>query len=339
MKEFFSCILCDIAGKQLYEGLTDRLLEVPGSFNLKRCPSCGLLWLDPMPSGEDIYKNYFVPKDYIVIQTAKKRRLFAKIRDFLRENIVLGYYGYGDRARKKIYAAIGFALGSIPILRSRASFNIGGFLPYNHPNPYALLVDVGCGKGDYLEKIQALGWKVMGIEPHPSAAEMSREKGVPVFEGTLHEAELAEASVDYITLMHVIEHVLDPLSLIKECLRVLKKGGVLVIRTPNVNSLGHRIFKSCNYSLDPPRHLFLFTSKNLGLLFKKCGLEKFKIKTTIRPARTIYDNNIMILKQGKTRIFGVKPQRGRLYFVFKELMLCRLGLDFGEEIEAIVQKT
>src|SRR5690348_6884927 len=55
-----NCYLCKASGKLLYEGLTDRLFDAPGSWSLKLCPnpSCGLIWLDPMPIESDIAKAY-----------------------------------------------------------------------------------------------------------------------------------------------------------------------------------------------------------------------------------------------------------------------------------------
>lgn len=54
------CYLCGGRGELLYEGLHDRLFGVPGRWNLKCCQreDCGLIWLDPMPTEEDIGKAY-----------------------------------------------------------------------------------------------------------------------------------------------------------------------------------------------------------------------------------------------------------------------------------------
>jgi hypothetical protein len=55
-----ACYLCGSLGKPLYEGLTDKLFEAPGMWNLRRCVEhgCGLVWLDPMPFEQDIEKAY-----------------------------------------------------------------------------------------------------------------------------------------------------------------------------------------------------------------------------------------------------------------------------------------
>src|SRR5438105_3101279 len=54
------CYVCGARGQQQYRDLRDRINHAPGVWNLSRCPNpkCGLLWLDPMPSEEDIGKAY-----------------------------------------------------------------------------------------------------------------------------------------------------------------------------------------------------------------------------------------------------------------------------------------
>jgi SAM-dependent methyltransferase len=301
-----------------------------------------MVWLDPMASEEDIpgfYRDYFVSGYSSAADGAHTMRPFAKFRDFLRENIILGYYGYHSLAKKKIYAIIGSMLGVIPLLRSMACYPIRGYVPRKHADPQALLVDVGCGRGEYLHYLRALGWNVKGIEPDPAGAGMTEKKGIPVYKGTLIEAQLPAESVDCLTMMHVIEHVPDPQALIRECLRVVKRGGVLIMRTPNAQSLGHMLFKRNAYHLDPPRHLFIFTPKSMALMFKKCGIKKIAIKTLSLSARPFYDNSVLIAHYGKTDRAGVKPQRGRMGFGFLESLLCNLGFSSGEEIEIIVRKT
>ncbi|MCX5709109.1 MAG: class I SAM-dependent methyltransferase [Candidatus Omnitrophica bacterium] len=256
----------------------------------------------------------------------------------MRDNIIWGYYGYYGLAKRRIYAVMGAILGIMPFLRAMANYPIRGYLPFKHPDPDALLVDVGCGKGDYLQNLRALGWKVKGIEPDPAGAEIAGKRGISVYNGTLLQAQLPAESVDYVTLMHVIEHVLDPRELIRECLRIIKKGGVLVMRTPNAQSLGHMFFKQNFYHLDPPRHVFVFTPQSIRLLLEQCGAQEIKIKTLSLSAHSVYDNGVLIAKNGKTERAGVPSQRGRTGFRVLETLLCNLGFACGEEIEVIVHK-
>jgi SAM-dependent methyltransferase len=342
MKEFSKCILCTIQGKQLYEGLIDRLLGLAGTFNLKECPTCGLLWLDPMPIVEDISKCY--AGDYFCDKTSEidsvpQKRFLGGLRDFLRENIIYGYYGYTHLLKKKIHGTIGRVCGMNPLLRSRAIYGLDELVPFWKQDMDALIVDVGCGAGDYLKMMQKLGWRVLGIEPHPAAAAILRKKTIPVIEGTLFEAKLPDESVDYVTMSHVIEHVPEPALIFDECFRILKKTGKLIVLTPNGQSFGSQIFGRDYYPLDPPRHLFLFSPKSFQVLFGKSKFKEFKIKTLTRSAQSIYDNSVLLKKEGKVSRQGVKPQKGRLWFALRESILYHAGQACGEEIEAVASKT
>ena len=54
------CLVCGAEGETLYEGLRDRAFAAPGCWNFRKCQnsSCGVLWLDPMPTTTDLWKAY-----------------------------------------------------------------------------------------------------------------------------------------------------------------------------------------------------------------------------------------------------------------------------------------
>ena len=97
------------------------------------------------------------------------------------------------------------------------------------------LLDVGSGNGLFLHQMKRLGGAVAGVELDGRAASVARAKfGLEVFEGPLEEATFPDEYFDAITMNHVIEHVLDPVGLLKECRRVLRPGGKLVVTTLNI---------------------------------------------------------------------------------------------------------
>jgi 2-polyprenyl-3-methyl-5-hydroxy-6-metoxy-1,4-benzoquinol methylase len=104
--------------------------------------------------------------------------------------------------------------------------------------------------------MQRAGWEVAGVEPDPVAAGVARESHPhSVIAQALNDAQIADASMDVVTMSHVIEHVLNPIQLLRECRRVLKPEGKIVILTPNLGSQGHRLFQQAWVPLDPPGHL------------------------------------------------------------------------------------
>jgi len=261
------CYLCGANGVMLYEGLTDQWFGASGSWNLKRCPKpeCGLVWLDPMPSKEDVwkaYKRYFTHEDYssnnslrhiniLDLLAAKFCRLFYKI--FMRIS--------SWRSREKVWREKGDTM-----------FLGSGIPERNH------LLDVGCGKGDFMTRMHRQGWQVEGLEVDADAVKYARSiSGLSVHLGSLENIRFPDNTFDVITSNHVIEHVHDPIALIRECLRILKPGGRLVLATPNMESFGHQIFERNWSHLDPPRHLQLFTMKTLRECAVRAGFQSINV--------------------------------------------------------------
>lgn len=97
------------------------------------------------------------------------------------------------------------------------------------------ILDIGCGYGYFLDLASQKKWKPFGIEIVPEAVEKCRGKfgNDSIFHGELIKAGLSEKSFNAITLWDVIAIVDNPYNELKECYRLLKKGGILGIRTRN----------------------------------------------------------------------------------------------------------
>jgi SAM-dependent methyltransferase len=161
------------------------------------------------------------------------------------------------------------------------------------------LLEVGCGSGRFLSRMRKAGWEVQGVELDPVAAELAREQfALPVFAGTLPEANFPEGSFDAVVLSHVIEHVYDPVGLLKECRRVLKPGGRLTIVTPNVRSRGHQAFREHWSELDPPRHLNLFSIDTMRACGEHAGLQIEVLRTSERRAWWVWEASRALKRKG-----------------------------------------
>lgn len=139
------------------------------------------------------------------------------------------------------------------------------------------LVDFGCGDGGFLALAQA-HFDVTGIELSPGEAEISRLRisREKIFEGPVTEiAErvLPENTFDVVTQFGYIEHEWRPLAGMRAARRVLKHGGVTVIKTPNFASWNRSIRGDnwCGYHL--PGHCNYFTPSTLQKLFRSAGFE------------------------------------------------------------------
>lgn len=138
------------------------------------------------------------------------------------------------------------------------------------------VLDVGCGSGNFLAALHRENptFSLEGLDFDPRACEVARAKGFPVFGGTLFEAKYPDESFGEIYMSHYLEHVPDPVAVLREAKRILKKGGRVVARAPNFNSLSRMIFGEYWAPLEPPRHFYQFTPKTIEAVARKAGFEK-----------------------------------------------------------------
>lgn len=100
------------------------------------------------------------------------------------------------------------------------------------------LLDVGCGKGEFLSAAGKRGWQVFGIEPSANFAECAAAgSGMDISRSQLENADYPDNFFDAITLNMVLEHISSPNSLIAAIKKVLKTKGLLFIEAPNMGSL------------------------------------------------------------------------------------------------------
>lgn len=138
------------------------------------------------------------------------------------------------------------------------------------------MLDVGCGRGLFLSIMKKDGWEVTGIElDEETAKHASRMHDIPVVAGDMFRSGFEDAHFDVITAIHVLEHMDDPQRMIRECNRMLKKGGMLVVAVPNISSLQASFGGKDWFHLDPPYHSHHFSEDGLLGMLKK---ESFRIR-------------------------------------------------------------
>jgi SAM-dependent methyltransferase len=270
-----TCYLCGGKGTVFYEGVSDALFGVKGRWNFRRCDDsdCGLMWLDPMPEEGDmgaLYDNYYThDEEHGACQHG------AGI-------IILGW---SLRLFYSLFKRVTF------IRRQRKRLNL---MYLDRRNPGRLL-EIGCGNGRRLAMLRKLGWEVEGQEIDPLAAAQCKKKyDLGIHMGILESLGLPDDVYDAVILNHVIEHVHDPVHLLKECRRVMKSDGVLTVVTPNLSGYGHSYFLSRWRGLEPPRHLYLFSPSNLQKIAEKAGFSRTKIWTTAAKAETFARSSLQL---------------------------------------------
>jgi len=145
-----------------------------------------------------------------------------------------------------------------------------------HPNKGKIL-DLGCATGFFLEVAENHGWTPYGVEISNYASGIAK-KGFEdkVFNGTLDRACFSNNFFDVITMWDYLEHVSNPSQELSRSLQLLKKDGMLILSTPNVDSLSNKIFKDRWMGYKDQEHLYYFSKKNVRMLLEKTGFKTLK---------------------------------------------------------------
>jgi SAM-dependent methyltransferase len=116
------------------------------------------------------------------------------------------------------------------------------------------------------------GWQVTGIDASAAAVQRVREHlGLRALVGSLPHEGLVGAEFDVITLWHSLEHVHDPLNVLRETHRLLAPGGKVVVAVPNIDSRPFHWFGPSWFGLDLPRHLTHFSPHTLCKMLIRAG--------------------------------------------------------------------
>lgn len=141
------------------------------------------------------------------------------------------------------------------------------------------VVDVGCGNGTFLVEARRRGWKTLGVEPAESARKLCQEAGID----TIRPADMGNipaASADVVTLWHSLEHVHDLTGTLRECRRMLRPGGRLLIGVPNIASPLAAAYGEHWAGLDMPLHLWHFTPESMDKILRLHGFASPEILPT-----------------------------------------------------------
>jgi len=209
-------------------------------FRIVRCTGCGFVYTLPRLPPEALYSMY--QDDYWESDSAKD-------------------FGYTDYvADSELY---------------RRTFRMRSALLRKHRPPPARILDIGCAAGFALEVLAEQGYEVRGVEISARmAAESARRLGAEkVHQGPLTDDVFPGETFDIVTLWDVIEHVEDPVALLRQVRERLRPEGILLIETQNVASLFARLLGVNWQHYKFQEHLYHFDPKTIRVLLGKAGFE------------------------------------------------------------------
>lgn len=212
---------------------------VPDEFTFVECMDCGSYVMHPRPQDVDIPKLY--PTNYEPYQFGDLPRFIA--------------WGRAKRELRR-WKAIRHLLSSS-----------------------ASVVDIGCGNGDFLLALKEDGHRgeLVGWDFPGAHLERLTMKGVRVVARPIDDAHGESLAADVAFLLQVIEHFSDPSVPIRAASRALKEDGLLLIETPSINSIDHKLFRKRHWGgYHSPRHLVLCSTTTLNKVLATEGFNVIK---------------------------------------------------------------
>jgi ubiquinone/menaquinone biosynthesis C-methylase UbiE len=195
--------------------------------------------------------------------------------------------------------------------------------------PSGKILDMGCGRGDFLRIAKDNGFEVQGSDlstadgPHPD---------IPIFQGFLQDANFASESFDVIVTRNTLEHIFDPNEDLRELNRLLKPGGLLYVKVPHVKyEEGWRCkaFFGFKTLFTPPVHLNHFSTNTLRTILHRNGFD-FVSWESEQPSASKNKLKNMILTTGYAAIGAMKTVT--LGHAFPKPVLCVMVRKVGEPI-------
>jgi len=193
--------------------------------------------------------------------------------------------------------------GSRELIKSRLAVYLPFIKPLHHVYQQSPVLDLGCGRGEWLEVISGEGIPAMGIDSNQGMLGVCYEIGLPVEQGDaiVYLSSLADDSQTTVSAFHLVEHLaFDQLrTLVSEALRVLKPGGLLIMETPNPENI---VVGTCNFYIDPT-HQRPIPSQLLSFLPEHYGFNRTKV-LRLHESKDIAENETPTLQDV---LGGVSP--------------------------------
>jgi SAM-dependent methyltransferase len=240
---------CFICGSKSFRELFQKSSPAGFSFTLKKCRSCSLEFLDPLPDEDDIAKYY-------------GQEYFSKRTD-------RGYDDYfSSQLRREIERVIKLNLGDI------------GFFKYEKKlGPVKRSLDIGCAAGYFVNYLKERQWDSYGIDISAECVNFAKNTLKLNVERENYLKAQFNAKFDLITLWATIEHLHHPDLIIEKALHDLKPGGCLYISTCRTG-FNFKIFQRAKWRYyNFPEHIFYFSSTNMTRLLEEKGFTVKKIFT------------------------------------------------------------
>ncbi len=232
----------------------------------------------------------------------------------------LFYRTYEDRNR-----------GSRELIKSRLIAYRPFFEPWVTREPAPRALDLGCGRGEWLEVLREAGYAASGVDLDDGMLAGLRQRGLDARRADALQAlrETPDASLAVVSAFHLVEHIPfdDVRTLIREAMRVLKPGGLLILETPNPENLvvGSNLFYQDPTHLRPlPPELLRFAVEFEG--FERHVVARLQEDASLYTPREIGLWTVLDGASPDYAVVGQKPADERFMRAFNPAFSTRYGI-------------
>lgn len=264
-----------------------------------KCISCGLVTTYPYPDASTIEAHYsrkFDNGNYSLLRTYSKEymQVYNKFAEVIEQQL--------EFSQKKIEG--------IKIL------------------------DIGCFTGDFLENLSNRGADVYGVELQDRAVNIANMK-LPgrIYKADVMSNEFPAIEFDIVSLLGLIEHVLEPIKILERTSELLKHDGLIIIQTPDSNSFIARVMRKYWPPYAPIEHIHLFSRQSLEMILKQLGFKNISIIPHFKKLPIEYVYN-MLQHFGPEFYRLLKP----LFSILPQSLSCRGITFYVGEIIVTAQK-
>jgi SAM-dependent methyltransferase len=242
-----TCIACGAANQPYIDRIWDDRYGAPGTFSILRCAGCGQMVTSPLLSEDDLpalYSRYY-PRRNIDFTALRKEADAVLVEGAARRRYLDGTDNQGHYLVK----------------------------------PSQRVLDIGCGSCISLLEIRNLGGEAWGIETDPNVGAIADHFDLKVHIGSIHDNPFPGIDFDLIVLNQVIEHVPDPIALLKLIRDRLRPEGRVVLAFPNTGSLNRLISgrKWINWHI--PYHLHHYNKTSFPKIAGRAGYQVASLRT------------------------------------------------------------
>jgi len=247
----YNCRVCEGPSSEQRYWVREMMFGDRAEFEYFDCSVCGCLQITSVPPDlREYYSNGYYSLNEGPTQSGFLKRFLKRQRSL---------YGLGRKNFLGRVAAWKYGLPDVYEWARKAQLSFS-----------SRILDVGCGKGFFLSKLQEEGFtNLSGIDPYLDG-DITCGQTVKIYKRDIAEVD---DEFDFVMLNHSFEHMAEPLAVLKDVYRVLKRDRFALVRIPVIPCYAWRTYGVNWVQLDAPRHLFLHSVQSMKILSERAGFE------------------------------------------------------------------